>query len=114
MDAFAHQVAQCGIDHSLTLDAAFSGDGEAFDRYAEMALARGIMAAVSAMLLAVVHELDLRRRERRVEPPEHLACNRTGFFGFHRVYIGGFSKRGSVATRQSRLHGRLEGARARC
>ena len=30
------------------------------------------------------------------------------------AYIERFSKRGSVATKQSRMHGRVEGARAQC
>ena len=114
MDALPHQVSERGIDEPLPFDAAFAGERGAFDNQAEMTLAGGIVTAVPAVLLAVVDELDPRRRKRRIEPSQHLACDRPSSFGVHRVYIGGFSERGSVATRQSKLHGRVEGARARC
>ena len=58
MDPLLHQVAERRIDHPLPLDTVLAGEGGAFDRQAEVAFARGIVAAVAAVLLAVVDQLD--------------------------------------------------------
>lgn len=58
MDPLAHQIAECCIDHPLSLDAAFGGKGGALDAQAEVALARGIVPAMTAVLLAVVDQID--------------------------------------------------------
>ena len=58
MDALVHQLAERRIDQPLPLDPALAGEGRAFDRQAEVAFAGGIVAAVAAMLLAVVDQLD--------------------------------------------------------
>ena len=78
-----------------------------------MALAGRVVAAVAAMRFAVVGQLDARRRKRRVEPAQHFGCDRTGFLSVHCPYIEGFEQE-EVATKQSRMHGRVEGARAHC
>ena len=70
--------------------------------------------AVVAELLAFTDQLNARRGKRRIKPPQHLGCDGSGFRRVHRPYIEGFSKRGSVATKQAKMHGRVEGARARC
>jgi hypothetical protein len=114
VDAFAHEVAEGGIDHPLPLDAVPSGECRAFDRQAEVAFAGGVVAAVAAMLLAVVHQLEVAWRKRRVEALKHFSRDRPGFLRVHGTYIEALSKRVSVATKQSRLHGRVEGARANC
>src|SRR6476646_1219611 len=114
VDALVHQVAERGIDHPLALDTRFAGEGGAFDRQAEVTFPGGIVAAVPAVLLAVVGELEPIRRQRRIEPAQHFARNRAGSRGVHGDYIVGANERVSVATKQSRLHGRVEGARARC
>lgn len=114
MDALLHEVAERGVDQPLPLDPRFAAECGAFDGQAEVAFPRGIMAAVPAMLLAVVGQLDPRWMKRRIEPPEHFSCDRTGSRGAHRTYIERLNKRGSVATRQSKFHGRVEGAQAHC
>ena len=48
-----------------------------------MAFARGIVAAVPAMLFAVVGQLEPSWRKRRVEALKHFGCDRTGFLGVH-------------------------------
>ena len=77
----SHQVAERGIDHSLAFDTVLAREGRAFDAQAEMAFAGRVVAAVAAVLLAVVGELDPRRRKRRVEPAEHFSRDRSGFSG---------------------------------
>ena len=64
VDPLVHQLAQGGIDHALALDPRLAGEGGAFDAQAEMALAGGIIAAVPAVLLAVVVQLQYLGRER--------------------------------------------------
>src|SRR3954471_11253202 len=91
MDSFAHQVAERGIDHPLPFDTALAGEGRTFDRKAEVAFARGIVAAVAAVLFAVVVKIDRSRRKRRVEAGEHFSRDRTGFSGVHWPYIVRFN-----------------------
>ena len=55
-----------------------------------MALAGRIVAAVAAMRLAVVDQLDPGRRQAPVEPPQHFGCDRTGGRSVHGAYIGRF------------------------
>jgi len=64
MNALAHEVAERGIDHPLPLHTSLSDEGRALDPQAEMAFARWVVAAVAAMRLAVVDELDAGRRKR--------------------------------------------------
>ncbi len=114
MDALFHELAERRIDETLLLDTRFASEVRALDDEAEVAFARGIIAAVAAVLLAVVDQFDPRRLKRRVEATKHFSRDGTGFLGLHRAYIGGFRKRVSVATKQSRMHGRVEGAQAQC
>ena len=58
MDPLVEQVAERRVDQPLALDPRLAGEGRAFDRQAEMAFASRIVAAVAAMLLAVVGQLD--------------------------------------------------------
>ena len=58
MDPLAHQVAERGIDHPLAFDTVLAGKGRTFDRQGEVAFAGRIVAAVAAVLLAVVDQLD--------------------------------------------------------
>ena len=51
-------------------------------RQREMAFAGGVVAAVAAMLLAVVDQLDLRGMKRRIEAAKHFARDRSGFWAF--------------------------------
>ena len=53
-----HQVAERPIDHPLAFDTALAREIRAFDPQAEVALASRIIAAVPAVLLAVVDQLD--------------------------------------------------------
>src|SRR3954453_4247515 len=43
------------------------------------------------MLLAVVDELDPRRRKRRIEATKHFSRDRSGSLGVHRPYIEEFN-----------------------
>src|SRR4051794_29341419 len=79
-----------------------------------MAFAGGVVPAVPAMLFAVVDQIDVCRRKRRIEPFQHFARDRSGSLRVHRLYIGALIKRGTVASKQGRLHGRVEGAQAHC
>ena len=58
MNALAHEIAECSIDHPLPLDAGFAGERLALDRQAEMAFAGRVVAAVPAMLLTVIGKID--------------------------------------------------------
>src|SRR5690348_15351457 len=107
MDPLAHQIAEGSIDHPLPFDAAPPFEPSALDIQREMELARGYVAAVPAMLLAVVDQLDGRWRKRRVEAAKHLCRDGTGAFDVHRPYIEGFN---DIETRQaSWTGGRGEG-----
>lgn len=58
MDSFVKQVGERLVDHPLPLDPRLAGEGGGFDRQAEMAFAGGVVAAVPAMLLAIVDQID--------------------------------------------------------
>ena len=58
------QIAERRMDQALAVDPRLAGEGRAFDAQREMALARWIVTAVAAMLLAVVDQLDMARRKR--------------------------------------------------
>src|SRR4051812_39756568 len=90
MDPRLHQLAERRIDHALPFDTILAHECRAFDPQAEMTFACRIVAAMPAMLLAVVDQLDVGRRKRRVEAGEHFGCYRTGFLGVHWPYIMGF------------------------
>src|SRR3954468_2942895 len=96
VDSFAHEVAERGIDHALPLNPRLAGECGTFDRQREMAFAGGIVAAMPAMSLAVVDELNARRRKRRVEPVTHFSRHRTGVRNVHCPYIGRFDGNASV------------------
>ena len=78
MERIDHQLAEGGIYGALALDAVHAGEGGAFDCKAEMAFARGIIAAVSAVLLAVVEQLKTGGLERGAEAALHFGGDRTG------------------------------------
>jgi hypothetical protein len=56
-----------------------------------MAFAFRIVAAVAAMLLAVVDELNPAGRKRRVEPAEHFSRNWSSSLVAHDSYIKAFN-----------------------
>lgn len=89
MDSLAHELAQRRIDHPLPLDTRLAFKKRAFDAQREVAFAGGVVAGVSPMLFAVVDKFDPGGRERRIEPPEHLARDRSGFLSVHCPYIEG-------------------------
>lgn len=87
MDLLVKQVAQRGMNHPLPLHPGLAGKMRAFDRQAEVALAGGIVAAVAAVLVAVVNQLNFRRVQRLGQPPPHFRCNRAGGERVHAAYI---------------------------
>src|SRR5829696_7572541 len=87
VDSCLHEVTKGCIDHALPFDTAFAGECGTFETEREMALACGIVAAVPAMLLTVVDQVDLSWSECRIEPPEHFRCDRASVLGVHRAYI---------------------------
>src|SRR5260221_6840380 len=91
VDSALHQGTERRIDHPLSFDTILSGEGRAFDGQGEVALAGGIVATVTAVLLAVVRQLDPRRRKRRIEKAEHFGRDRTGFSSVHWPYIMGLN-----------------------
>ena len=98
MDALVKQIAKRGMDHPLALDPRFADEGRALDEEAEMAFPGGVVAAVPAMLFAVVDKVELRRSQRRFEPPPHFHCDWAGVRRVHRAYIGRLGRRGSVGV----------------
>ena len=90
MDPFAHQIAERCIDQSLPIDSVLSDKNRTFDAQLEVAFAFRIVAAVTAMLLALVDELYPGWRKRRIEPAKHFSCDRTGSLCVHLPYIEGF------------------------
>ena len=60
MDSCVHQMSKRRIDHSLPFDTALAGERLAFDPQAEVTLARGVVAAMAVVLLAVVDQIDAR------------------------------------------------------
>lgn len=60
------------VDHPLPLDPRLAGKGSALDGQREMAFAGGIVSAVTAMLLAVVNQIDPRRCKVRFKAADHL------------------------------------------
>ncbi len=57
VDPFAHEVAERGVNHALSLHAAFSGEFGAFDAKREVAFSLGIIALVAEVPFAFVDEL---------------------------------------------------------
>src|SRR5688572_13716922 len=47
------------------------------------------------MLFAVVGQVDMGRRKRRIEPPQHFGCNGSGSGVVHAAYIGRLIERES-------------------
>ena len=84
----SHQVAERVIHQPLALDPRLAGEGRRFRSEREMAFAGGVVAAVAAMLLAVVDQLDAAWGKRRVQPPQHFSRDRAGGGSVHRAYIG--------------------------
>ena len=87
MDPIVHEVAECGVDLALPIDAAQPGKGGAFDDQREMALAARVVAGVPDMLVALVIEHQPGRRQRGRQPLDHLGCDGSGGDGRHRSYI---------------------------
>lgn len=83
MDAGLHEVAQGGVNHPLPLHAVLADELGALDEQAEVAFARGIVTAVTTMLLAIVDELYPRGRKRRIEACKHFSRDWTGSLGIH-------------------------------
>src|SRR4051812_19224478 len=79
VDSAFHQIAEGGIDHALPLHTVFARERRAFDLQREVTLAFRIVAAVAAMLLAVVGQLQPRGQKRRTEASEHFSCDRSSF-----------------------------------
>src|SRR5687767_12373803 len=115
MHPLVEQIAERMMDQPLALDARLAGKGRAFDPQGEMAFACRVVAAVTAVRLAVVDQLDPAGPKRRLQPPQHFTCDRTGGRSVHAAYIERFDKRErQVASRNPRMHGRVEGARDCC
>lgn len=114
MDPLVKKVAERVVHEPLPLDPRLAGEGGAFDAQGEMGFAGGIVAAMPTMLLAVVDEVEQARLERALEAAAHLGRDGSGGRGVHRPYIGRLAIRGSMALRQTKWHGRVEGAEARC
>ena len=108
MDALAHQVAERCIDLALALDPAKPDESGTFDGQGEMALAARVMAGVADMLVALVLKLEPTWIERGSEPLDHFGGDRTRGGAVHWPYIE------AMATKASKWHGRVEGARDRC
>ena len=108
MDTLTNQVAQRLMDHSLPLDPRLALERRALDLKREMAFPRGVVASVSAMLLAVVNQLE-QRWFKRIQPAKHFLCDGSGGDCVHEAYIEGL-----MASRNPRMHGKVEGARGRC
>ena len=79
-----------------------------------MAFAGGVVAAVAAMRLAVVDQLDPRRLKRRIEPPQHFSLRPDRFLGVHRPYIEEFNgvETSTECTGGSKGRGRIAPSRA--
>ena len=76
MDPIVHQVAQCGIDRALALDAGHAGEGCAFDDQREMALAAVVMAGMADVMITLVFEIEPGGREARDEPVPDFSGDR--------------------------------------
>src|SRR5262249_53193395 len=103
-----HEGPERRINHPLALDAVLADKGRTLDFQGEVTLSGRIVAAMPAMLLAVVAELDTGRRQRGVEAREHFGRDRTGSLDVHCPYIGGFN--GDEAIQDARTGRRGEGA----
>jgi hypothetical protein len=83
MDARAHELAKGSVNHALPFKAALAVKSRAFDFEAKVAFTFRIVAAVSAMLLALVDQFKAGGRKRRIEPREHLSGDWAGGSGVH-------------------------------
>jgi hypothetical protein len=108
VNPLADEFAERRVDHPLPLDPRPTGEERAFDQQREMALAGRIVAAVPAVLLAIVDQFNFRRLQ-RLETAKHFLCDRAGGECVHHAYIEGL-----MASRNPKLHGKVEGATGRC
>jgi hypothetical protein len=108
MHPAADELAERRVNHPLPLDPRLSSEERAFDQQGEMALAGRIVTAMPAMLFAIVDQLDFRRLQ-RIEALQHQMCDRSAGECVHHPYIEGL-----MASRNPRLHGKVEGATGRC
>ena len=91
MDSGIHEIAERRINHALPFHTTPARECRAFDVQREMAFAFRVVAAVAAMLLAVVDELNPAGRKRRVEPAEHFSRNWSSSLVAHDSYIKAFN-----------------------
>jgi hypothetical protein len=108
MDPVADQLAQRGMDHALPLDPALAGKSRAFDHQREVAFAGRVVAAMPAMLLAIIDQLEPCRCKRRAEQAAHLDRDGAGGGLAHWPYIE------AMASKASKWHGRVERGADRC
>jgi DnaJ-like protein len=119
VDAFAHQVAERGVDGALALEAGLAGESGRFDGDREMAFAAAVVAGMAAMLVAVVDHFEPGRSERLAQAFVDLGRDWAGESGAHRAYIERFGRKGSsvlasAGKKQARFHGRVEGRAQSC
>ena len=84
MDALFQQVPERCMHQALALDTGLADEGRAFDFQAEVRFASGVVAPVSAMLLAVVAQRQDGRMERCFEAAPHFGCDGSLQNVFHR------------------------------
>ena len=75
------------MDQALAVDSRLAGEGRAFDAQAKMTLAIRIVAAVAAVQLAVVDQLDGRRPKHYLKAAEHFRRDRSSSLCVHGSYI---------------------------
>src|SRR3990172_11642737 len=63
MHLAAEEIRERLVDHAVTLDARFAGEGGSDDAHAEMTLAGPWRGCVSRMTMRIVHHLQRDRRE---------------------------------------------------
>jgi hypothetical protein len=114
VDPALHEVAERGIDHPLSIHTALPREKRTFNREREVTLSSRIVAAMAAVLLTIVDQIDARGRKRRIEALKHLGCDRSRGDVVHSPYIEGFygvetgkdarkGRRGEGALRRARL-----------
>lgn len=92
MHAFAHQIAERGVDFPLPFDTAQPREGRTFDNEGEVTFAARIMACMADMQVALILEIEAGRRQRCDQPLDHFAGDRSGGSVRHHHYIEVFEE----------------------
>jgi len=110
MHSLGEEIAQCGIDHPLALDAILTAEGGRDDLDREVTFAACIVAGMTGMVCAVVDHGEPFGGQGGTQPPFDFGRDGASGRFDHRAYITGFREESladETRPRTPRFHGRI-------